>query len=659
MSHAVLSAGAAGRPAGCQYYAGENTQAPFTFYRHLANGSKAVVQAEVDNTSGLCVFPGATCKEEHYDFRCCDASTWVKDGSGTARGLNSTVCNVFMQALIISWVLYGRCRRKRQAQEEHDDEQGDEDEGKACLLRRCATCVQRNWKFVLGLLALVVVIALEVAVAVLLASLTQEKLSVTSRNALLATDSFLVPVREIFQFLEDAVTVKINVAIGAGRTQEVKPILSMGISGGAALGSVAAAIVTGICYWPAAIDWLVAPYSLVDAELHCSVSHAISDVVESAKPYILLRAWQWPFVFVNMALRGFLLGSGEWKGFVLLGIVEQGIALIGITCFFLHDPSLLVLGMITFIGSATATVFMLGMLRISSINQNGHGAWSPGEDGPVPVPDPDTEEELQDGEPVQVPAHAESEVMYKDHAIREGLYAMVLDLSVQMCRTIGIYAAGSRMGMGAMYQISTLESSFPQFGLQYIAGLTLAFRILGAQFVAQRQYLRFRRFFVVMVLAGGCIAVGGAITLLPYRDVLSFDLAQNACEFASEPGCLPIYVSIFGGGGSSVDDTALQNASFSAFVQALLAGLYACLDWSFMAKAAVICFTVVFIPSILVATLVIKRVTAVFVAMYLPVLVISAAFAWRIHHNIRRMIRELNDEEQSSSDDEGSSESSA
>ena len=71
--------------------------------------------------------------------------------------------------------------------------------------------------------------------------------------------------------------------------------------------------------------------------------------------------------------------------------------------------------------------------------------------------------------------------MKKDHAIREGLSAMVLDLSVQMCRTIGIYAAGSRMGMGAMYQISTLESSFPQFGLQYIAGLTLAFRIFGAQ----------------------------------------------------------------------------------------------------------------------------------------------------------------------------------
>ena len=46
---------------------------------------------------------------------------------------------------------------------------------------------------------------------------------------------------------------------------------------------------------------------------------------KKARPYVLLRAWKWPFDFMNIAFCGFFLGSGEFGGFLLLNLAEGAI----------------------------------------------------------------------------------------------------------------------------------------------------------------------------------------------------------------------------------------------------------------------------------------------------------------------------------------------
>ena len=75
-----------------------------------------------------------------------------------------------------------------------------------------------------------------------LANLTQEKLPLPVRNSQMAADAYLSPLREVFQFLEDVMTVHINVAIGMQATEVVRSSLLLGVGSGLLLGSIAAAV---------------------------------------------------------------------------------------------------------------------------------------------------------------------------------------------------------------------------------------------------------------------------------------------------------------------------------------------------------------------------------------------------------------------------------
>ena len=133
-------------------------------------------------------------------------------------------------------------------------------------------------------------IAAEVYCAILIANATQRALTVPERNSMLAADAFLVPLVEIFQFLEDVVAVKISAAMVTGETHLVRHILIMGVVGGILCGTVAASIATAICSWPAAIQWILAPYSMHDSYLQCPLVPQGPAAADSARMYWLLQA---------------------------------------------------------------------------------------------------------------------------------------------------------------------------------------------------------------------------------------------------------------------------------------------------------------------------------------------------------------------------------
>ena len=125
------------------------------------------------------------------------------------------------------------------------------------------------------------------------------------------------------------------------------------------------------------------------------------------------------------------------------------------------------------------------------------------------------------------------------------------------------------LGLGAMYQISSLQAAFPQYGLAWIWGLTYVLRLHGTQLVSQGEYELFRGLFRTAVMYSFLLILAVAASVIPYGEALSFHQAEQACEYASNLACLPHYEHIFGGGGSGGD--SLQQSFMRFFVPVLIA----------------------------------------------------------------------------------------
>ena len=138
---------------------------------------------------------------------------------------------------------------------------------------------------------------------------TQHQLKVPERNAMMAASAFLTPLQEVFQFLEDAISVQIGYAVGANDMHRLGTVVSLGVLGGFILGCLAASVTTALTFWPAAMRMLLAPGH---HEVGCSLIPSAAAVVQRARGYWLLHSWGWPFAFASMALAGFLLGSREY-----------------------------------------------------------------------------------------------------------------------------------------------------------------------------------------------------------------------------------------------------------------------------------------------------------------------------------------------------------
>eukprot|EP00439_Symbiodinium_sp_Y106_P065242 s1446_g10.t1 len=356
---------ASGERLSCEYFRGSGQHQAFVFYRSESNGSHIEVQPAA--AGGLCYYPEANC--ELTEFSCCTVTSTVSKEADRCQLHNTIYC---LAAIILAFQLPGMCRRlgfftsstaseeeaAEEASESQDQEDSEDDEPEST---DSGVCVRRVLR-ILACLAIMAFIAAEVYCAILIANATQRALTVPERNSMLAADAFLVPLVEIFQFLEDVVAVKISAAMVTGETHLVRHILIMGVVGGILCGTVAASIATAICSWPAAIQWILAPYSMHDSYLQCPLVPQGPAAADSARMYWLLQVWSWPLGFACRAIKGFLFGSGDIVlGMTVLGLANGMVSIGGIYLFFLPQPSLDSLGWISFACSGASFLILLAM----------------------------------------------------------------------------------------------------------------------------------------------------------------------------------------------------------------------------------------------------------------------------------------------------------
>jgi len=474
------------------------------------------------------------------------------------------------------------------------------------------------------------------ALNVMIATSSQAKLTVPQRNSMIAADAFLTPVKEIFQFLEDTVTVKITYAMAQNDSEAVNAVLIVGVVGGAIMGAIAALGTTALAYWPAAIAVLLAP----GADRHqtdfpgCGLVPSAETMVLEARSYWVLRSWTWPFAFIALVLTGLILGSKELGLWGVALIASQ--ATLGVIWFFGPKVGLpLDLSLLGWAYFLSAVVFVGALSLCVVCNRNLVRQYRLRLCPQRPT--------LGGSSIIQVAGASvrRAHDVGKD-AIKHGLIAMVLDLCVQLCITIGIYAAGE-LGLPQLYQLSAMQAAMPTYGTSWALGVGYAIRLVGAGLVGGQQYFAFGMFVHSMTACGLAFAVLTVGTVIPWRRAVAFGYGSQACQFASDTNCLPIYAGMFGEGDSI---TNTLQASFGVFAPAAgsyslfmitKAGLYACFDFAFMAWWSVAALFVVFLPGILVASQVYKTAAALYVAMYLPMLFLAIVFYIKLLVNLRRM----------------------
>ncbi|CAE8642066.1 unnamed protein product, partial [Polarella glacialis] len=622
-----------GGPDGCSYFDDPSGRSDplFVYYRTLANGTQVFVDAVRDPSTGLCFYPGADCA----GGACCSVAPWVADGQDASSNIvNYGSLAVFVLCIcgVTRWLDGVRARLQPVAGQEHLQE----------TLRTPPSGIPEKWNQ-LGIYVGVFAVTFS---SVAMADSTQLALAVPQRNSMLAAAAFLMPVKEIFQFLEDTTSVKIAFAMGTGNYEPIKTIVLIGVIGGLLAGSVGAALMTGIAYWPEAIEVLLAPGSTAATELNpgCSLLPSSAEVVESARSFWLLTCWTWPFQFCAMVLTGLLMGARE---FALFGLSSMAAQFVLLTCWFFgpKPQSLQLLGLASFFSS----VVFCGSLALSILmNQPLRRKY-----GLVRLAQGDSS--FSSSGSVQA-----ARALGFWGALADGVLAMTLDLVLQACGTSAVYVAGFQ-GLDSIYQLSAAGAAMPQY-TAYAAGMSYFVKLAGSALIGRGAYGSAKQLLWMLVLLSILMGVISAISILPYHTALAGYYTSQACVFASDKQCLGVYQGLFA--GSERDHTVFQTFTvfsvsvfFSCVFSVAKAALYACQDFAFMAQSGLVTFVVVFIPSLLIARLSFGTATALYAASALPTWILTAVFLVRLHFNLSHMVQGRHGPWSSSSDSSDSAES--
>merc|ERR1711966_218412 len=144
---------------------------------------------------------------------------------------------------------------------------------------------------------------------IFMANEVQAKIPFENRNALLAAMAFLLPFEQIFLFLEDTMSVRINHAMGAEQYATANKYFHVGVGGGLLLGLAAGVIGSIISVITPLYHVFVVPkeYDLPG----CDLITDQASVADNVSTYWLLTVWRWVFVFVGMVCAGFLMGAKQ------------------------------------------------------------------------------------------------------------------------------------------------------------------------------------------------------------------------------------------------------------------------------------------------------------------------------------------------------------
>eukprot|EP00931_Biecheleriopsis_adriatica_P050420 TRINITY_DN29190_c0_g1_i1.p1 TRINITY_DN29190_c0_g1~~TRINITY_DN29190_c0_g1_i1.p1 ORF type:complete len:618 (-),score=100.64 TRINITY_DN29190_c0_g1_i1:158-2011(-) len=589
-------------PDGCKYFDGNggSSMPPYVYFDALANGSFLPVAAKADSSSGLCYFPIDCVTRE-----CCTFSPWVSEGqshSTSVVNLLSAVLFFGCFLLLTKWL--SKLQEERLAS--HPETVSDKPPS--------------GTSYTSNQLGVYLGVTMSVFTSVIMAVTTQTQLSVAHRNAQMASDAFLTPMKDIFQFLEDTTSVKITFSIGTGDFEPIRMILLVGVVGGLASGVLGALAMTGLAFWPQAITELLAPGSAQMLERYpsCPLLSSPEVVVGDARNLWLLTSWSWPLQFMAMVLTGLLMGAREFAHYG----IAQILAMLTLLAIWFGSPlkDLNVLGKAVFLSSA---VFCFAQALLIARNHRLRTRFG-----------------LLKQRTIFASGGGGSRSNALGESLRHGLLAMTLDLVLQASGTISVYVAGFQ-SLEVLYQLSAANAAMPAYTC-YANGLSYMVKLSGAFLIGAGLFKQFGGFMTIMLGLSLVLGIVSVFSIFPYKEALSSFYALPSCRFASNQECLGVYGGLFGDSSQGTVFDTFTVVGISSLIVCVFsvakAGLYACQDFAFMAKSSTLVFVLVFLPSLLVARCVLGNATALYTASVLPTWVLTLVFIPRLQWNYKQML---------------------
>jgi hypothetical protein len=318
----------------------------------------------------------------------------------------------------------------------------------------------------------------------------QEQLNVSDRNILQGAEAFLIPYTEMFQFVEDIVNVKINYAINSGDFDAVNSLVHLGLAGSILTGVLASGLASILGAIPSVLQALTNPGLARDMKLYpgCDIIAAGLDAHHLSFSYWIIQVWKFVGAQINMVITGFLFGAIEFNTAGWMMAAGAGtIPLIWFTGLSTSIEPLVLLAWaefsspyVTLILSVLYLTTPLGFtirdhtgvtLSISKICQSFRALSSLGR-----VEDEEESSSLTD----QLISHTEEGIgdESSEHdkiggaseasaaaLVKEGLCIMILDLTVQLSKSLAIYLALASDAATA-YQLTALEVSVTEMYLE-------------------------------------------------------------------------------------------------------------------------------------------------------------------------------------------------
>ena len=482
----------------------------------------------------------------------------------------------------------------------------------------------------------------------------QNHLEPADRSAQLAMESFITPMQEIFQFIEDTMLVKVGYAIAAKRHDEINALLHIGVVGGFVSAVCAFAIALVILYIGPAARFVINPSHASNALLidgGCALVPTTERLLSHASLYWVLMTLRWIPKFSMLSVFGFLIGSGRMFPW-MFSMIIQGVLPIVVWFSLLGKAGMLPLHALGIAYSLPDWVLGVGMLvyfvcngelrreygltllccgggntrrrgiyGAGSRNVGGGGSYS------AQVDAVDTENDS---------ARDTTWRTVLLDVLRGGVQLMVVDLAVQLSITITIYVAATQHVMTS-YKLAAAQAAYWSFGPQYLVGINMMLKLFGSRLMGVGRFRAYAANFFYAFLMTCSLAVGAVVLGVSQGAPIAFDFGSSACVFASTKGCANVYAGIFAG------DDSLQQVFSQVFgptvaMQLLFlllrAGLATVHDFAFMARASSVCFVVAFVPAIVLARVQNTAMTY-FIAMYAPHFLMILVFGWRMLRHLR------------------------
>jgi hypothetical protein len=499
----------------------------------------------------------------------------------------------------------------------------------------------------------------------------QEELNVSARTVLQSAEAFLSAYKEIFQFVEDIINIKINYALSSGDLHAANELVHLGIAGSIFTGLLASFIATVLGAIPPVLQALTNPGYQSDLELYpgCTIIEDEADTHHLILRYWMIEIWKFPGTQAAMVIAGFMYGAMEYN---LAGwIMSLGWALLPLIWFTnLSKPieKLLLLAWaefsVPYLIVVLSIIYLVSPLGASIRDETGvqisitklcssfcellrpervNGDTE--RERQTPPAAAENDGGLENASPVEN-HQADSKSGAKD-LVKEGLCIMCLDVCVQLAKTLAIYLA-LKTDAATAYQLTALESQLPSYGIAYTTGMAFAFKIVGPIFLTMKEYglfFKMARVYLVCTFLIIPLIIGST---LPFLEGLSLESGRNACEYLFSNECAPFFTKVYGpnatGGAFTLYHTyaafSFGTATESVYI-VVRAMILTMLDFEYVLKSTVVAM-VFYVVAILVASMSNpfgKEAISLWVAMYAPQVVLILLFIGRLHTLFRRLVK--------------------